>query len=213
MKTFEQVVDSTFKPTKPTLSSLRDPCFVVYATKKLVWGCGFRTKMQVYWLDDKAKKQWVDYKDKVLLNKYEISKAFAKPFYGRDIQQPVINICKKMLGNPEAFEENPTIFLLGLPSRYNYTTVTDKDTCFSLEIASINIPVIGATYCVDYAKTKVSYPDYFSIDENRLLVATFRVWKKYMDTINKEKSENYHKKYQEQERQKLMAMYTDQGDD
>ena len=215
MKTFEQVVDSAFKPAKPALSSLRDLCFVVYSTKNLVWGCGFRTKMKVYWLDDKSKNQWVDYKDKVLQNKYEISKAFAKPFYGKDVQQPVINICKKMLENPEAFEENPTSFLLGLPIRYDYTTVTDKDTGFSLEIKQpkTNI-IIGEPYYSEvYLKTEVSYPDYFSIDESKLLVETFRVWKKHMDKINKETSENSYKEYQEQERQKLMVMYTEQSDE
>ena len=199
MKTFEQVVDSTFKPKTYKPLFTENFCAVFYLKKG-----------KVKWLSDRDKRGWIDSKDKLLLTKYETSKAFAKPFYGRDIQQPVINICKKMLEKPEAFEENPTIFLLGLPSRYNYTTVTDKDTGFSLEISSINTPVIGTTYCVDYAKTKVSYPDYFSIDENKLLVATFRVWRKYMDKINKEDSKNSYRKYQEKERQKLMSMYMDQ---
>lgn len=208
MKTFEQVVDSTFKPKPYKLLFREDSCVVFHLKKG-----------KIKWISDRDKKRWVDSKDKLLLTKYETSKAFSKPFYGRDIQQPVINICKKMLEKPESFEENLKSFLIGTPSRFEYTIVVDKGTGFSLEFKEARDAVFSSGYREDKAystrstKTEVFTPDCFSSDERKLLVETFLVWKKHMDERNKVNFENSYKKHREQERQKLMAMYVDQSYD
>lgn len=184
MKTFEQVVDKCLKPAKVYLDYM-DQCQKILAIQN-------NTKGVVNLVASKY-----------IEKKYIYSKnLMSGDFYGKDINEPVVKICKRILNNLNRFQLD--VYKEGISKDCNngvwvgrpYVSkfvVVDRDT--------------NQKFVVENNILKI--PTCLTDDENRILVAVLKEWYTNRQTIEKDKKVKREQKRKDKFRQELTDLYKD----
>ena len=165
MKTFEQIVDEVFKQEDK-------------------YRCLLRLTENMGYTGNLTPKEILSWKE-------EYSKKLAQPYYGADIQEPVVAICKKVLEKPECFER-----VFYAPS-YNHYSVLDKTTKTVFRFDRREL------WDVSEYETPLTQPLCFTEDEKQLITSAFEEWNLWFEKSEQERSEVEKRQY----RQKLINLY------
>lgn len=174
MKTFEEIVDRCFKPRKP------DKLYLPHRTI----------------CSDEAFSKTKDFIDVL----YGYSECLSKLHYGKDINEPVIKICERILNKPER------LHLVDTKIKYS----KDYDGWVFVERAYISKFVVqdkdtNQKFVVENGTLKI--PTCLTDDENRLLAATLREWNDHMKASEEDKKLKREQKRKDKFRQELTDLY------
>lgn len=135
-------------------------------------------------------------------SKYDYAKEIMKPFYGRDIGEPVVKICKRILEKPRRFhalkwgnysiKSNEGVF--GWTSSPITKVLQDKDTQVKFVLGEYN---------------KISHPTYLTDDEQKLLYTVISEWSKSEHKRITEKEKIRDQKRKDKFRQEMVDIYKD----
>tara|TARA_R110002020_G_scaffold115037_1_gene264639 strand:+ start:201 stop:842 length:642 start_codon:yes stop_codon:yes gene_type:complete len=209
MKTFEQIVDETFKV---------DPLDHYGDT---FWGSPFANRMQhftlmngtVYWEDRRSSAHWSHRKDRVIANKYENALKILKPYQSADISSPTEEICREILSSESRFvfvEEEMT-------QHSNKVVVKDILTNLSIEVPYRHIffpnPVfeIESVYIMwdfNIYRDKELITEIFTSDERKLIGECVKEFASCKEEALRIKQEEEKRLKNEKIRQELTNSYS-----
>lgn len=170
MKTFEEIIDNLWKPYK------------VYTFNK---NYIFKSN------------GWKEQKNKVLVQKISYSSTLSKPFYGKDINEPTVKICKRILEKPERFSLNAVNWHLS----HKVYGVTDNYVEELLDLDTRVIFRFNHMFCTT--------PDMFSIDESELLSAVVKEWFIHTQEVQAIKNEKLAQERKDKLRKEMIELYKD----
>ena len=209
MKTFEQIVDETFKV---------DPLDHYGDT---FWGSPIANRMQhftlmdgiVYWEGGHSSAQWRHRKDRVISNKYENALKILKPYLGADISSPTEEICREILSPESRF----TFVEEEMTQHSNKVVVKDTLTNLSIEIPYRHIlfpnPVfeIESVYIMwnfNIYRDKERITKIFTSDERKLIEVCVREFASCKEEALRIKQEEEKRLKNEKIRQELTDIYS-----
>lgn len=185
MKTFEQIVDMCLKPAKVHLDYM-DQCEKILAIQNNTQG-----------VVNLIASKYIE-------KKYIYSKILMSGnLYGREINEPVIKICKRILNKPNRF--HLVIDKIGTSEDHDNNGFWTKRTYtkgFILRDRDTN-----QQFIIEYNTLK--FPTCLTDDENRLLAATLREWYTNRKDIECEKKLKREQKRKDKFRQELTDLYKD----
>lgn len=163
MKTFEQIVDACFKPEKPD-GTKRD----IFHNIRLLSSKEMLYELETY------------------------SSYISKPFYGADINEPVVTICKRILTKPERFS-------LVCVKHDEYVHIPEKLVVVCRDT--------GQRFVVIW--DKITNLSFLTDDENKLLYEVFHEWYEAMKVVEHEKKIKREQRRKDKFRQELTDLYKD----
>ena len=179
MKTLEQIVDGLWKPKEPDYK---------YHIKK-VTGHFVRNNIAI--------------KDRhrFLHDCYVYQKLLHTPFYGYDVQEPVVKICKRILEKPNRFHlvksfdtEQYTYFQQHrVKTGHGWKVIQDKDT--------------GQKFIREKKTSCVTNPSFLTYDEKVLLTVVIDEWYNYMKESLAQKQIEIENKRKDKFRQEMIELY------
>ena len=185
MKSFEQIVDKCFKPIKVHLN------FMDQREKDLA--VQSNTKGVVNLIASKYIEKKYNYSKELMSGGF---------FHGKDINEPVVKICRRILDSPERF------YLVSTETKYS----KDYDGWMYVNRAYIAKFVVqdrdtNQKFVVETGILKL--PTCLTNDESRLLAATLREWYANRKDIECEKKLKREQKRKDKFRQELTDLYKD----
>ncbi|AGH31994.1 hypothetical protein VPIG_00137 [Vibrio phage PWH3a-P1] len=184
MKTFEQIVDECFKPNKVVL------LYTDERDRDLALRTGTKSVVNL------IAKQYI-YKKYIYS-----SKVMSGDFYGKDINEPVIKICKRILDKHERFS---------LIHDYQYESVNTHNgvlcTESTLQGFSIMDKDTNKKFVVSWGRVKNL--SFLTEDENQLLAKVLREWYDFRKGLEHEKKLKREQKRKNKFRQELTDLYKD----
>lgn len=203
MKTFNEVLNGLFRDKYEPILNRRYRAGKVVVCKDF-WLGG---SVIIWNTDYTSKEQWRSRCNHVLGLKYQESKQVLKPYRGRDIGEPVVKICKRILEKPYRFcslknQEQIVEHRLEYISSFNTVleevvpeikVLQDKDTQVKFVLKNGEVENLS----------------YLTRDENFLLSACIQEWYDSNNELLKHKEEKAEQKRKDKYRQEMIDQYKD----
>ena len=184
MKTLEQIVDGLWKPESYFYDKL---ALAVYSEV-------------VY----KDREEWNTGAHYIIERKQQYAEKLMKPFYGYDVQEPIVKICKRILEKPNRFhlvKALETNKVVKSPRRayvehiVSWGVIQDKDT--------------GQKFIREKQTSCVTNPSFLTYDEKVLLTSVIDEWYNYMKESLVQKEIKLENKRKDKFRQEMVELYKD----
>lgn len=175
MKSFDEVVDGLWKPKK-LLGDYDDIHELACLAGRRRWG----------------KAQMVNH---VMYEKRKYASQIMLPFYGRDVQEPVVKICKRILEKPNRFHlvKESNTFLSNLHRTFSWKVILDKDT--------------NQKFVRDSLHRRFENPSCLSTNEQELLASVLDEWYNHQKEILAKKEATREEKRKGRFRKELSDLY------
>lgn len=191
MRTFEQIVDGLWKPERKVFNYTKYKVDSKGVHLESKW-CN---KHAVSWILEDSDKYNFTYHINL---DYKYAQDIMKPFYGRDIGEPIIKICKRILDCPDRFVMAKEGDVTEVYSGRNHKKLNGVEVLQDKDVQSGKFVFhVGSTV----------FPTFLTKDESKLLYTVAQEWyKSQKDEIDRKKQLREQQK-NDKFRQELMNDY------